>query len=161
MRCAIAQEEDSDHDVRVERLLDARVQLEPLVRQAPSEASVHDVDSPAAERVRSLVQPPLQKLRKDGIAVRDALAHGERVSQQENPAVDRRIWAALGNTTNLAARLQSLTRELDASLVIDLATWRAAGEEAADMRRHEGLSLRGRTTREDVYLLPLTDPVAG
>ncbi|MCI0546153.1 MAG: adenylate/guanylate cyclase domain-containing protein, partial [Candidatus Rokubacteria bacterium] len=29
-------------------------------------------------------------------------------------AVDRLIWTALGNTTNLAARLQGLTRELDA-----------------------------------------------
>jgi adenylate cyclase len=75
-------------------------------------------------------------------------------------AVDRRIWTALGNTTNRAARLQSLTRELDASMVIDLATWRTAGEEAADLERHEGVSLRGRATREDVYLLPLSDSVA-
>jgi len=34
-------------------------------------------------------------------------------------AVDRMIWSAIGNTTNLAARLQSLTRELGASVVID------------------------------------------
>ncbi len=38
-------------------------------------------------------------------------------------AVDRMIWSAIGNTTNLAARLQSLTRDLDASLVIDNGTW--------------------------------------
>ena len=41
-------------------------------------------------------------------------------------AVDRMIWSAIGNTTNLAARLQSLTRELAASLVIDRATWERA-----------------------------------
>ena len=34
-------------------------------------------------------------------------------------AVDRMIWSAIGNTTNLAARLQSLTRDLGAALVID------------------------------------------
>jgi adenylate cyclase len=75
-------------------------------------------------------------------------------------AVDRRIWTALGNTTNLAARLQGLTRELGASMVIDLATWRAAGEEASDLERREEVSLRGRATREDVYLLPLPGSVA-
>jgi class 3 adenylate cyclase len=32
------------------------------------------------------------------------------------------IWSAIGNTTNLAARLQQRTRELDASIVIDGAT---------------------------------------
>jgi len=88
-----------------------------------------------------------------GIATGEAFVGGIQ-------AVDRRIWTALGNTTNRAARLQSLTRELDASMVIDLATWRAAGEEAADLERHEGVSLRGRAAREDVYLLPLPDSVA-
>ena len=46
-------------------------------------------------------------------------------------AVDRMIWSAIGNTTNLAARLQSLTRDLDASLVIDR---RDLGEGAAGSR---------------------------
>ena len=69
-------------------------------------------------------------------------------------AVDRMIWTALGNTTNLAARLHGLTRDLDAPMVIDLATWRAAGE-PAEFERREQVPIRGRSQREDVYLLPL------
>ena len=72
-------------------------------------------------------------------------------------AVDRMIWTALGNTTNLAARLQGLTRDLDASLVIDLATWRAAGEPPGFLRRKQ-VAIRGRSQREDVYMLPLERP---
>jgi class 3 adenylate cyclase len=38
------------------------------------------------------------------------------------PSVDRLIWCAVGNTTILASRLQGLSRDLGASLVIDSAT---------------------------------------
>jgi class 3 adenylate cyclase len=68
-------------------------------------------------------------------------------------AVDRMIWRALGNTTNLAARLQGLTRDLDAAMVIDLATWRAAGE-PREFERREQVAIRGRSQREDLYVLP-------
>ncbi len=71
-------------------------------------------------------------------------------------AVDRMIWSAIGNTTNLAARLLGLTRELDAAMVIDLATWRAAGE-PPEFQRREQVAIRGRSQREDVYVLPLRD----
>src|SRR5262249_8291008 len=43
-------------------------------------------------------------------------------------SVDRLIWSAIGNTTNLAARLQSLTRDLNAAIVIDAATQKVAGD---------------------------------
>jgi class 3 adenylate cyclase len=69
-------------------------------------------------------------------------------------AVDRMIWTALGNTTNLAARLQGLTRDLDAAMVIDLATWRAAGE-PPEFERREQVAIRGRSQREDLYVLSL------
>lgn len=75
-------------------------------------------------------------------------------------AVDRLIWTAIGNTTNLAARLQSLTRELEADIVIDAATWLAAGEAGADFQRREKTPIRGRRQSEDVYLLPLEAPSA-
>ncbi len=64
-------------------------------------------------------------------------------------------FIALGSTTNLAARLQVLTRDLEAAMVIDLATQRAAGEVAANFDLREQLRIRGRVKREDVYLLPL------
>jgi class 3 adenylate cyclase len=73
-------------------------------------------------------------------------------------AVDRLIWSAIGNTTNLAARLQGLTRELAAAVVIDSATWRAAGEFAAAFEQHAHTLIRGRRQAEDVYVLPLAAP---
>jgi adenylate cyclase len=73
-------------------------------------------------------------------------------------AVDRLIWSAIGNTTNLAARLQSLTRDLAAAIVIDARTRAAAGEAAADFEGHERTPIRGRHQTEDVYVLPLRAP---
>ncbi len=73
-------------------------------------------------------------------------------------AVDRLIWSAIGNTTNLAARLQSLTRDLAAAIVIDARTWAAAGEAAADFEGHERTPIRGRRQTEDVYVLPFRAP---
>jgi class 3 adenylate cyclase len=70
-------------------------------------------------------------------------------------AVDRMIWSAIGNTTNLAARLQGLTREWDASLVIDAATWQALGSAGQDFEKHAGIPIRGRQQMEDLYALPI------
>jgi adenylate cyclase len=70
-------------------------------------------------------------------------------------AVDRMIWSAIGNTTNLAARLQSLTRELDAALVVDPSTWERAQPATADFVKRADLPIRGRRQRQDVYALPV------
>lgn len=70
-------------------------------------------------------------------------------------AVDRLIWSAIGNTTNLAARLQALTRELGASIAIDARTFAAVGAAAADFVAHPHIAIRGREEPEDVYVLPL------
>jgi adenylate cyclase len=69
-------------------------------------------------------------------------------------AVDRMIWSAIGNTTNLAARLQGLTRELDAALVIDAMTWQRAQAAAADFEKRADVPIRGRRETQDVYALP-------
>jgi class 3 adenylate cyclase len=68
-------------------------------------------------------------------------------------AADRWIWSAIGNTTNRAARLQMLTRELDAAVVIDAATWDDLGAERRDFVRHEAMAIRGRRQVEDLYSL--------
>jgi adenylate cyclase len=68
-------------------------------------------------------------------------------------AVDRHIWSALGNTTNLAARLEKLTRELDAAVAVDAATWSAAGAAGADFEARPGQRIRGRSEAVDVYVL--------
>ena len=70
-------------------------------------------------------------------------------------AVDRLIWTAIGNTTNLASRLQILTRELKASIIIDAASFHAADDLTQNFIEHLRVPIRGRAEREDVYSLPL------
>lgn len=71
-------------------------------------------------------------------------------------AVDRTIWSAIGSTTNLAARLQVLTREKGASVLIDSTTHGRAGRDAGDFVRHADVTIRGRKEVETLYGLPLT-----
>ena len=70
-------------------------------------------------------------------------------------AADRLIWSALGNTTNLAARLQALTRDLDVAAVIDEATWRAAGPLQSSFERRAGVRIRGLDEPRDVFVTGL------
>ncbi len=70
-------------------------------------------------------------------------------------AVDRMIWSAIGNTTNLAARLQGLTRELDAALVIDATTKSRAAAASADFEPRRQVRIRGRREAQDLYVLPM------
>ncbi len=70
-------------------------------------------------------------------------------------AVDRMIWTAIGNTTNLAARLQNLTRDLDAALVIDRATWERAQPAAAAFDKRPDVPIRGRRETQDLYVLAM------
>ena len=53
------------------------------------------------------------------------------------------------------ARLQNLTRELDASLAIDRETCERAQPAAADFEKRGDVSIRGRRDSQDVYVLPL------
>jgi class 3 adenylate cyclase len=70
-------------------------------------------------------------------------------------STDRLIWSAVGSTTNLAARLQSMTRELDASIALDETTRERAGYVCTDFACHAGLAIRGRSGRFDVFALAL------
>jgi class 3 adenylate cyclase len=76
-------------------------------------------------------------------------------------AVDRMIWSAIGNTTNLAARLQGSTRELDAALVIDETTFDRVRDTEFGFTRHGSQVIRGRSETESVYALPLGVLTAG
>ena len=64
----------------------------------------------------------------------------------------RTIWTALGNTTNLASRLQELTRELHVAMVIDAAT-RAALDPCTITFEQRRVAIRGRSEEQDVHLL--------
>jgi class 3 adenylate cyclase len=72
-------------------------------------------------------------------------------------SVDRLIWTAVGSTTNLAARLQALTRELGAALAVDETTRERAGYVCSDFERHADVAIRGRSERQDVFALPLRE----
>ena len=74
--------------------------------------------------------------------------------------VQKQVEAWL-RSKNLAARLQSLNRDLDARLVIDAYTKRVATSATVDFERREAMRIRGRSSPEDVYLLPLEESGAG
>ncbi len=64
---------------------------------------------------------------------------------------DRTIWVALGNTTNLAARLEAATRTLEVAVVTDDATRLAAGDEGVAFVAHPALRVKGRSAPIDVW----------
>jgi class 3 adenylate cyclase len=68
---------------------------------------------------------------------------------------DRAIWTALGASTNRAARLQGVTRELHADIVIDEATYRALGTVRRQFELHRGMQLRGHAERNNLYSMAL------
>jgi len=80
-----------------------------------------------------------------GISVGVGIATGEAYVGSIRGS-DRSIWSAVGNTTNLAARLQALTRELDATIAVDATTRERAGYVCADFVRHEGSRSAGAAT---------------
>ncbi|MEO2169641.1 MAG: adenylate/guanylate cyclase domain-containing protein [bacterium] len=81
-----------------------------------------------------------------GIATGDAFVGNIR-------AADRFIWSAIGNTTNLAARLEASTRELNVDVVIDELTWERAAHHATDFVEHPSMVVRGRANPLTVYAL--------
>jgi class 3 adenylate cyclase len=74
-------------------------------------------------------------------------------------AADRRIWSVVGNTTNLAARLQALTRDLDAAIAVDAPTREWARSACAGFLLLPSQRIRGRSEPIDLWVLPL-DSVA-
>jgi adenylate cyclase len=65
----------------------------------------------------------------------------------------RVLWTALGDTTNLAARLESLTKDYAAAMVIEQRTWEQAGEAAEDFDPLGPVEIRGRGHPEKLYAL--------
>jgi class 3 adenylate cyclase len=71
------------------------------------------------------------------------------------PSADRLIYTAIGDTVNLASRLQALTRELGAAIAVDPTTRAEAGEIAHDFALRPAVTIRGRRETVDVSYLPL------
>jgi len=110
---------------------------------------------PGADFARSSSEA--ERSRQDKLSVGVGIATGEAFVGNIQ-AVDRLIWSAIGNTTNLAARLQGLTRELRASLVIDPVTRERAQAAAAGFEKRSEVPIRGRREMQDVYVLPMPAP---
>ncbi|MFQ5699435.1 MAG: adenylate/guanylate cyclase domain-containing protein [Myxococcota bacterium] len=70
-------------------------------------------------------------------------------------SVDRLIWSAIGSTTNLAARMQALTRTLDAAIVTGSATGSELDRPPAGFERRRGIAIAGLAETHDLYVLPL------
>jgi class 3 adenylate cyclase len=85
-----------------------------------------------------------------GVGIATGLAYVGNIQ-----AVDRFIWSAIGNPTNLAARLQALTREIGAAIAVDRATAEAARDACADFALRPRVAIRGRDEPVDVYALPV------
>jgi adenylate cyclase len=119
--------------------------------RAAVEAGVEIVDAVGALPVEEATGEQTKLSVGVGIATGDAFVGNIQ-------AVDRMIWTAIGNTTNLAARLQSLTRELTASLVIDGSTWEKAQPAAAGFEKRPAVEIRGRRQTQDLYVLLMSPP---
>ena len=66
----------------------------------------------------------------------------------------QKVWSAMGSAVNFAARLESLTRDLKASLVVDELTYSRAGE-APPFERYEGIPIKGFAEPFAVYAIPI------
>jgi len=66
---------------------------------------------------------------------------------------DGEIWSVLGNTTNLAARLQALTRDLGVSIAIDAATHAAARNASTGFPLRPTVPIRGRSLPVDIWVM--------
>ena len=117
----------------------------------PLEAKERAAVGAAREIVRALEAPEPGSPR---ISVGVGIATGEAYVGDIRSA-DRMIWSAVGNTTNLAARLQQLTRDWNAAIVIDARTREGAGATAARFEQREHTTIRGRRQEEVLYVLPL------
>jgi class 3 adenylate cyclase len=114
-----------------------------------------DKESAAVLAAREIVaqMPALGSFAGDKLEVGVGIASGSAFVGSIR-GVDRHIWTALGKTTNLAARLQGLTRELDAWIVIDSPTWEACPAHVRDFQPHERFPVRGQLAPEDLFALP-------
>jgi class 3 adenylate cyclase len=109
--------------------------------EAPVLAALAVVDAIESGEVEELAGHALQV----GVGVATGPAYVGNVQ-----SIDRKIWCVIGNTTNLAARLQALTRELGTSLLIDAATHARGGDAVAAFDASD-VRVRGRAERVRVY----------
>lgn len=123
--------------------------------------AVYGAPAPHPAKERAAVESGIALIREIGGADFERIA-GQRIEVRVGIAtgvdfvgsidcVERRVWTAVGNTSNLAARLEGeVSRALGLPLVLDEATWLGASR-PADFTRHADVTVRGRARSFVVY----------
>jgi class 3 adenylate cyclase len=97
---------------------------------------------------------PTLSLAGERLSVGVGIATGQAFVGEIHSA-SRRFWSAIGTTTNLAARLQALSRGLEAKVVVDEPTYARSGGLCNGFAEHREVEIRGHRMARTVYALPL------
>jgi class 3 adenylate cyclase len=73
-------------------------------------------------------------------------------------AAGRAFWGATGDTTNRAARLQCLTRDVGAAVAMDARTFARAELSREHIQACPEMAIRGRVQPEDVFFVSYPAP---
>jgi class 3 adenylate cyclase len=118
----------------------------PSTAEAAIDAGREVIASMASIRPRGREDSPL--------SIGIGIASGEAAVGSVGPR-NQRIWTAIGTVPNRAARLQEMSRDLNATMVVDAATWTSSSNAAAGFVCMEKVALRGLAVPEKIYYLPL------
>jgi class 3 adenylate cyclase len=93
----------------------------------------------------------------DGFRIGVGVASGPFMSG--NIGSERRLeYSAIGDTVNTASRIESLTKELSWSVLVDEATWRLVASAVDDLEFVDEVELRGRRARIKLWGLSAGSP---
>jgi adenylate cyclase len=93
----------------------------------------------------------------DGFRIGVGVASGPFMSG--NIGSERRLeYSAIGATVNTASRIESLTKELSWSVLVDEATWRLVASAVDDLEFVDEVELRGRRARIKLWGLSAGSP---
>ncbi|MEM7190635.1 MAG: adenylate/guanylate cyclase domain-containing protein [Pseudomonadota bacterium] len=115
---------------------------------APLDNPDHGADAIAAA-TELLRRTEAEQFEGHKLSIRIGIATGD-VAAGTIGGRGRRTYTLYGDTVNLAQRLESLNKERGSGLLIDAATWDAAGQPAS-LVHAGGVAVRGRTSESQLY----------
>ena len=139
--------------------------------EKPISAAGGYIDSYAGDGVMALFAVPAQQSVKAGIGMSHALAHFNRTHRKTYPPImagsgintgplvlgtmgarDRMQCSVLGDTVNLASRIEHLTRMYGSTLLIGEQTFNALSDPAAfSLRKIDRVAVKGKAVAVDLY----------